>query len=192
MTIVHSWDNGVQVVTHLARVVNNATNNYAYTMSLYGWRYSSNWLHTVNCNPDNTHIAVLSMIVSVRDQIAFDTTQAKLEGAIFNFVFDGNYPKWSNIFFMKDEVTANRYYFVTWDNDDNSTHAWRKQHRWYLECKQQCSPNRFTNGTHNGCNGKARGERAGDDFDFQADIGPAERQWCLKCPSNLTKVQVYR
>ena len=62
MTIAYSWDNGVVSGNTLARVVNNATNN-AYTMSLYGWRYSSNWLHTVNCNPDNTHIAVPLMIV---------------------------------------------------------------------------------------------------------------------------------
>ena len=121
MTITYDWNNGVASSNTPARIVNNATNNWAYTMNLYGWRYSDNWLHTIRCDYyDNTHIAVLfNDSANIKDQIAFDITKAKLEGAIFNYVFNGNYPNGPYIFFMKDEVTANRYYFVTWDNDDN-------------------------------------------------------------------------
>ncbi len=192
MTIAYSWDNGVVSGNTLARVVNNATNNWAYTMCLFGWKYSSNWLHTINCSAyDNTHIAVLfNDSAQVRDQIAFDTTKAKLEGAIFNHVFDGNYPNGPYIFFMKDEVTANRYYFVTWDNDNNSTSTLGGSNTggtW--NANSNAVQIDFKNGTYTSCNGKARGERAGDDFVFKADIGPSGTAVVFKMPSNLTKVQ---
>ena len=190
--IAYDWDNGVVSGNTLARVVNNATNNWAYTMCLFGWKYSSNWLHTINCSAyDNTHIAVLfNDSAQVRDQIAFDTTKAKLEGAIFNHVFDGNYPNGPYIFFMKDEVTANRYYFVTWDNDDNSTSTLGGSNTggtW--NANSNAVQIDFKNGTYTSCNGKARGERAGDDFVFKADIGPSGTAVVFKMPSNLTKVQ---
>ena len=197
MTITYDWNSGVVSSNTSAKVVNNATSNYAYSMRLFGWNYSDNWLHTINCNLEDTHIAVLyNTSAEIRDQIAFDTTKAKLEGAIFDYVFDGNYPNGPYIFFMKDEVTANRYYFVTWDNDDNSNSTsggsntggtWNANSN-AVQIDFPNSKGGVTQ-TYTSCGGKARGERAGDDFVFKADIGPGGTSVVFKMPSNLTKVQ---
>lgn len=192
MTISYDWNNGVASSNTSARIVNNAANNWAYTMCLYGWRYSDNWLHTIRCDyGENTHIAVLfNDSANIKDQIAFDTTKAKLEGAIFNYIFDGNYPNGPYIFFMKDEVTANRYYFVTWDNDDNVVSTLGGSNTggtW--NANSDAVQIDFKNGTYTSCNGKGRGERAGLDFIFKADIGPSGTAVVFKMPSNLSKVQ---
>ena len=192
MTISYSWDSGIVSGNTSAKIVNNAANNWAYTMSLYGWRYSDNWLHTIRCDyGENTHIAVLfNDSAQIRDQIAFDTTKAKLEGAIFNYIFDGNYPNGPYIFFMKDEVTSNRYYFVTWDNDDNGTSTLGGSNTggtW--NANSDAVQIDFKNGSYTSCNGKARGERAGLDFVFKADIGPSGTSVVFKMPSDLSKVQ---
>jgi hypothetical protein len=191
MVISYSWDSGIVSSYTNAKVISNATSNYAYSMCLFGWKHSSNWLHTINCNLDNTHLAILyDDSADIRDQIAFDSTKATLEGAIFNFVFDGNYPNGPYIFFMKDNVTANRYYFVTWDNDNNNTSTSGGSNTggtW--NANSNAVQIDFKNGTYTSCNGKARGERAGDDFVFKADIGPSGTAVVFKMPSNLTKVQ---
>ena len=192
MTISYDWNSGVVSSNTSARIVNNAANNWAYTMNLYGWRYSDNWLHTIRCDyGENTHIAVLfNDSANIKDQIAFDTTKAKLEGAIFNYIFDGNYPNGPYIFFMKDEVTSNRYYFVTWDNDDNVVSTLGGSNTggtW--NANSDAVQIDFKNGTYTSCNGKARGERAGLDFVFKADIGPSGTSVVFKMPSDLSKVQ---
>ena len=84
---------------------------------------------------------------------------------------------------MKDEVTANRYYFVTWDNDDNSTRTLGGSNTggtW--NANSNAVQIDFKNGTYTGCNGKARGERAGDDFVSKADIDPGGTAVVFKMP----------
>ena len=192
LVVSYDWNSGVVSGNSTAKRISNAANNYAYTMCLYGWPISSNWLHTVNCNyGENTHVAILyDDSADIRDQIAFDTTKAKLEGVIYNKLADGNYNNGPYIFFMKDEVTSNRYYFVTWDPDDNSTSTSGGSNTggtW--NANSDAVQIDFNNGTYTSSGGKERGERAGLDFVFKADIGPGGTSVVFKMPSDLSKVQ---
>lgn len=181
----------VNSVGNGAKVVSNAANNWAYNMNLMSWPTNTRWLHAIRCdNGENTHILVSwDYNTNIKDQIAFDLTKGRYIGAVFknsgNSATSGPY-----IIMMKDEVVANRYYFVNWDNDDNNTSNNGGSNTGGIwNSGSNAVQIDFLNGTYGQNNGKGKGYMI-DDYAFVlgVDIGPSGTGVVFKLPADLSLI----